>query len=89
MASVGVLNRIVLRDSNTKAAVVVLTVSQPTRDINDTSVGAILPRTPKMARDNVRLGARPRRPAMEITPTTANEPAAPIKATITTCQIAS
>ena len=89
MASVGVLKRIEHSASSTKAAVVVLTVSQPTREISETSVGPMLPRTPKMARDSVRLGARPRRPAMEMTPTTANEPAAPIRATMMTCQMAS
>jgi len=62
-AATGVLNSSVHNDSSTNAAVVVLTVSQPSRDISDTNVGPILPRTPKMARDSVRLGARPRRPA--------------------------
>ncbi|MNK88140.1 hypothetical protein D3C87_1080940 [compost metagenome] len=88
-ASTGEPNRIEHSDSSTKAAVVVLTVSQPRRDISETSVGPILPRTPKIARDKVRLGARPRRPAIEMIPTTANEPAAPMIATMIACQIAS
>ncbi|MNM99324.1 hypothetical protein D3C81_1118790 [compost metagenome] len=87
-ASTGEPNRIEHNDSSTNAAVVVLTVSQPRRDISETSVGPILPRTPKMARDSVRLGARPRRPAMEMIPTTAKEPAAPRIATMIACQIA-
>ena len=88
LASTGEPNSIEHSDSNTNAAVVVLTVSHPSRDISETNVGPMLPRTPKMARDKVRLGARPRRPAIEIMPTTANEPAAPRIATMIACQIA-
>ncbi len=87
-ASTGEPNRIEHSDNRTNAAVVVLTVSQPRRDISETSVGPMLPRTPKIARDSVRLGARPRRPAIEMIPTTANEPAAPRMATMIACQIA-
>src|SRR5471032_490446 len=88
LASAGVPNTMVASDSSTYAAVVVLTVSQPSRDNSETMVGPMLPRTPKIARDSVRLGAWPRRPAIEITPTIANDPAAPITATSAACQIA-
>src|SRR5580698_6943429 len=87
-AAAGVPNAMVDSDNSTNAAVVVLTVSQPRRDNSDTMVGPMLPRTPKIARDNVKLGACPRRPAIEITPTIANEPAAPTVATSSACQIA-
>src|SRR5690606_15496258 len=71
------------------AAVVVLTVSQPSRESSDTAVGPMLPRTPKTARDSVRPGAPPRRPAIDTAPTIANEPTEPIAATITACQTVS
>src|SRR5690606_33638731 len=81
--------RIVHSDSSANAAVVVLTVSQPSRESSDTAVGPMLPRTPKTARDSVRPGAPPRRPAIDTAPTIANEPTEPIAATITACQTVS
>src|SRR3954463_5310060 len=81
LASAFAPNRIAHRERNANAAVVVLTVSQPSRDTSETTVGPMLPRTPNTARDNVSPGAPPRRPAIETTPTIANDPAAPSTAT--------
>src|SRR5690625_5239887 len=68
------------RESTANATVVVLTVRQPRREGSEASGGPMLARTPKVARDRVRLGAPPRRPAIEITPTIAKEPNAPMTA---------
>src|SRR5699024_823890 len=51
------------------------------------SCGTDIPLVPNVALDRVRLGAPPRRPAMEISPTMAKEPNAPRTATSTACQI--
>ena len=67
------------------AAVEVLTVSHPRRESSATSVGPAFPRVPKIARERVRLGAPPRRPAIEISPTIAKDPKAPSTATRIDC----
>src|SRR5882757_1084872 len=82
-------NRMVARESSANAAVVVFTVSQPSREISDTAVGPMLPRAPNTARDRVSPGAPPRRPAMDTAPTMANEPTEPTAATSTACQTVS
>ena len=73
--------------SSAYAAVVVLTVSQPTRDSHEITVGPWLPRGPKTARERVMLGAPPHLPATLISPTRANDPNEPIAATSSACQM--
>src|SRR6218665_2820254 len=71
--------------SNANAAVVHITVSQPTNPNQETRVGAQLPRTPNTARDRVSPGAPPSFPAVLSRPSSRNAPPAPITATTSAC----
>ena len=86
MASAEVPKMMAIRESSAKAPVIVFTVSQPSLDSRATSVGPALPLTPKMARDRVSVGAPPLLPAMEMMPTRAKDPKAPMIVASTACQ---
>ena len=67
-------------------AVVVNEISQPNVAIQLSAAGTLAPSTPKVARVSTMVGALPRLPAMEMTPTSRNDTTTPMVVMMVACQ---
>lgn len=67
-------------------AVVVNEISQPSVAIQLSAAGTLAPSTPKVARVSTMVGALPRLPAMETTPTSRNDMTTPMTIMAVACQ---
>lgn len=69
-----------------RTAVMASEISQPSVAIQLSAAGILAPRTPKVARVNTIVGAFPRLPAIDITPTSRKDTITPIMVISVACQ---